>query len=238
MLFKCIGVFIVKKGRVVGIGMDNKMMVIAERNRIANEIHDNVTQRLFGIVYALYSLQGTNSEMTTEQLNGELQLLSQSVSTTLKELRATIYNLSSLKNGELLFVRLQTYLDEYARLCSIRIERQMMGDESSIPYEVKQALYRIMCEACGNAVRHGRCSVIGIQLSITDEGITLNIQDNGIGIDLQKSSQQNGIGLVNMRNLIDDFAGSFSIAGAPGIGTEIQIEISTTKITRKAMVIG
>lgn len=217
--------------------MEYEVMVIEERNRIANEIHDTVSQRLFGIVYALHSLQVKSEEMTTDELNEELRFLSQSASTALKELRATIYK---LRHSEPLFIRLQTYLDEYSRLHAIRIDRQMMGDEASISEVVKLALYRIICEACGNAVRHGLCSVIKIRLSIEDDDIKLNIQDNGIGINLHTSDilQENGIGLVNMKQLVHDFAGTFSIEGIPGLGTEIQIEIPTTKITKEEQVIG
>ena len=167
-------VFIVKRERVVEIRMKNQMVIIEERNRIANEIHDSVSQRLFGIVCSLHSLQAKSREMTTEELNEELQFLSQSASTTLKELRAAIYRLSSTKNGEeSLFVRLQTYLDEYARLHAIRIDCQLTGDEATISDALKQALYRIICEACGNAVRHGQCQVIEIRLSLLDENTIL-----------------------------------------------------------------
>ena len=76
------------------------MIVIEERDRIANELHDSVSQRLFGIVCALHSLQAKSRGMTNDELNEELQFLSQSANTTLKELRAAIYRLSSPKNGE------------------------------------------------------------------------------------------------------------------------------------------
>lgn len=234
-------VFIVNRGRMVRIVMKNQVIVIEERNRIANEIHDSVSQRLFGIVCSLHSLQAKSSRMTTEELNEELQFLSQSASTTLQELRAAIYRLSSAKNGdESLFVRLQTYLDEYARLYAIQIDCQLMGNDTSISNELKQALYQIICEACGNAVRHGRCSIIEIKLSLLDEKTVLEIQDNGIGIKLpvDESHLENGFGLSNMKRLTHHFAGTFLISGVPGSGTKIHIDIPTTKILKKEQVNG
>ena len=220
--------------------MKDQLIVIEERDRIANELHDSVSQRLFGIVCALHSLQAKSRGMTNDELNEELQFLSQSANTTLKELRAAIYRLSSPKNGEAsLFVRLQTFFVDYARLQAIQIDDQLMGEETLLSDELKEALYRIICEACGNAVRHGQCSVIEIKLSLLEEKIVLTIQDNGIGIDLQlyESIQFKGIGLFNMKRLITNFAGTFSISSEHGVGTEIQIEIPFAKIPEKEQVI-
>ncbi|MBO0588891.1 ATP-binding protein [Sporosarcina sp. E16_8] len=221
--------------------MKEQMIVLEEQNRIADEIHDSVSQRLFGIVYSLHSLQSKSKDMTTAELNDEHQFLSQSANTTLKELRSAIYNLSSTKNGEKPFlVRLKNYLDDYARLSDIRIDYQLTGDEALLSSELKQALYRIVCEACGNAVRHGRCTTIELRLSLLDERTLLDIHDNGIGFNPQLSDdlQEKGIGLFNMKRLVSTFAGSFSIDGFHGLGTEIQIEIPTTKILEKVQVIG
>lgn len=221
--------------------MKEQMIVIKEQNRISNEIHDSVSQRLVGIVYSLHSLQTKSKGMTSTELNDEYQFLSQSANTTLKELRSTIYGLNSTKNGEKSFqVWLQNYFDEYARLSDIRIDYQITGDEALLSSELKQALYRIICEACGNAVRHGQCKAIELRLSILDEKTVLEIHDNGIGINshISEGQQEKGIGLFNIRRLVSTFAGTFLISGLHGIGTEIQIEIPTAKILEKVQVIG
>ena len=221
--------------------MKEQMIVSKEQNRISNEIHDSVSQRLVGIVYSLHSLQTKSKSMTSTELNDEYQFLSQSANTTLKELRLAIYGLNSTKNGEKPFlVQLKNYLDEYARLSDIRIDYQITGDEALLSSELKQAIYRIICEACGNAVRHGQCTAIELRLSILDEKTVLEIHDNGIGINshISEGQQEKGIGLFNIRRLVSTFAGSFLINGLHGIGTEIQIEIPTAKILEKVQVIG
>lgn len=221
--------------------MKEQMIVSKEQNRISNEIHDSVSQRLVGIVYSLHSLQTKSKSMTSTELNDEYQFLSQSANTTLKELRSSIYGLNSTKNDENSFqVWLQNYFDEYARLSDIRIDYQITGDEALLSSELKQALYRIICEACGNAVRHGLCTAIEVRLSILDEKTVLEIHDNGIGINshISEDLPEKGIGLFNMRRLVSTFAGTFLISGLHGIGTEIQIEIPTAKILEKVQVIG
>ncbi|MDR7239075.1 sensor histidine kinase [Neobacillus drentensis] len=221
--------------------MMDQMLIIEEQNRIANEIHDSVSQRLFGIVCALHSLQVKGLDLTMEELNQEYRFLSQSANTTLKELRSAIYRLSSVKKGEKPFlVRLKKYLDEYAELNEIKINYQIIGDETSITERLKQALYRIICEACGNAVRHGECSVINLHLSLLEEKIELVIQDDGVGIHstIDANKKEKGIGLLNMKNIVGSFAGTISIDGIPGVGTGIQIGIPKLKIQETQEVSG
>lgn len=218
-----------------------QMLVIEEQNRIANEIHDSVSQRLFGIVYALHSLQLKGRDMSTEDLNKEYQFLSESANTTMKELRSAIFRLSSVKKGEKPFlVRLKKYLDEFARLNNVIINYQITGDESAVSDKLKQALYRVICEACGNAVRHGECNQIDLQFSISSEKTVLMIKDDGVGINGRSvgGNSVKGIGLINMQSLVSSFAGSFSIEEDSGQGTVINIEIPGLKMSKKQEVAG
>lgn len=221
--------------------MMDQMGIIEEQNRIANELHDNVSQRLFGIVYSLHGLKVKSKSMTTEQLNDEYQFLSESANTTIKELRSAIYRLSSLKNGEKSFLfRLKTYLEEFAKLNDIQIEHQITGDESLIPAELKKGLYRIISEACGNAVRHGECHVINISFSLLADKTILSIQDDGIGINVHmtKDKKNPGIGLVNIQSIVRDFDGMFSIDDINGVGTILKIEIPSISMLSTREVIG
>lgn len=221
--------------------MMDQMGIVEEQNRIANELHDNVSQRLFGIVYSLHGLKVKSKTMTTEQLNDEYQFLSQSANTTIKELRSAIYRLSSLKKGEKPFLfRLKTYLDEFARLNDIQIKHQITGDESLIPAELKKGLYRIISEACGNAVRHGECHVIDLRFSLLADKTILSIQDDGIGINahVNEDRKGTGIGLMNIQSIVRDFDGVFSIDDINGVGTVLKIEIPSIGMLSNQEVIG
>lgn len=206
----------------------DQMIVLEEQNRIANEIHDSVSQRLFGIVCSLYSLQVKGQRMTNDELTQEYQFLSQSANTTMKELRSSIFRLSATKRGEApFFVRLKKYLDEYAKLNDIRIDYQITGDEALIPDKMKQALYRIICEACGNAVRHGACRQIELTLVFDFDKTTLHIKDDGIGYTkvIDQGRTEKGLGLYNIKSMVHSFAGTFTINGIQEVGTIMEIEI-------------
>lgn len=221
--------------------MMDQMIVVEEQNRIADEIHDSVSQRLFGIVYSLHGLQIKSRTMTTEQLNAEYQFLSQSANTTIKELRSAIYRLSSLKKGEKPFLlRVKTYLDDFAKLNDIQIDYQITGDESLISTELKQGFYRIISEACGNSVRHGNCHIIDFRFSVLQDKTILTIKDDGVGINPNEDERRStvGIGLLNIQSIVRSFNGIFSIDGVSGIGTVIQIEIPSISMLTKQEVVG
>lgn len=217
----------------------DQMLIMEEQNRIANEIHDSVSQRLFGIVYSLHSLRAKSRSISAEELDQEYQFLSQTANTTMKELRASIYKLSNVKKGsKAFFVILEDYLTEYAKLNDIQIDYQLTGDESLFTQKMKSGLYRIICEACGNAVRHGECTEIMLTLTILEDKISLEIEDNGIGIRLHNQEKEKGIGLINMRSIINSFGGVFSIDSLQGLGTTLQIEIPTETMIKKQEVLG
>ena len=221
--------------------MMDQMIVVEEQNRIADEIHDSVSQRLFGIVYSLHGLQIKSRTMTTEQLNEEYQFLSQSANTTIKELRSAIYRLSSLKKGEKPFLlRVKTYLDDFAKLNDIQIDYQITGDESLISTELKQGFYRIISEACGNSVRHGNCHIIDFRFSVLQDKTILTIKDDGIGINPNEDEGRStvGIGLLNIQSIVRSFNGIFSMDGVSSIGTVIQIEIPSISMLTKKEVVG
>ncbi|MHA6260255.1 sensor histidine kinase [Sporosarcina sp. CAU 1771] len=216
--------------------MTGQMQVIEEQNRIANEIHDSVSQRLFGIVYSLHNLKVKGPALSERELDNEYKFLSESANTTIKELRKAIYRLSSIKNEEQPFlVHLKSYLHDYARLNDIRINYQITGDENLLSNDLKSALYRIICEACGNSVRHGNCSEIELTLLLVDKKTTLIIQDDGVGIDdtLDQTKIEKGLGLYNIKRIISSYNGTFSIDGASSLGTKVSVEIPVSEIQIK-----
>lgn len=225
------------------IHMDRMMVhmkITEERNRIANEIHDSISQKLFGIVYSLHSLQVKSRNIEISELEKEFEFLSQTANTTMKELRASIYQLSTAKKGEKPFLTLiENYLVEYAKLNDIRIVYDLTGEESSISTNNKNGLYRIICEACGNAVRHGRCTVIEITLALEEDKIYLVIKDNGIGIQTKMGCMEGqGIGLPNMQEIVYSMGGTFQIGAPYKMGTTIQIDIPQVKKQKKQEVLG
>ena len=216
----------------------DQLIITEEQNRIANEIHDNVSQKLFSMVYFLHNLQKKSQTISKEELNEEFRFLAGVANSTLKELRAAIYRLSSIKKEEKSFLtQVRNYLEEYAKLNDITIHYQIVGDESYISSSIKPDLFRMIYEGCSNAVRHGKCTTIDIQFTLAKGKIGIAICDDGIGFTAsQQQRQEKGIGLINMQHIAQSFGGSFSIKNREKKGTAIHIVLPHHSVQEKSEV--
>jgi NarL family two-component system sensor histidine kinase LiaS len=199
-----------------------KLLLVEEKDRIAGEIHDNVTQNIFGLVYGLDML--IKKEDLGEAVVNQLRLLQKTAQRSLKDLRASIYCMSTRKNKKEPFLEdVRRYLTELGQLNDVSVEFDCRGSLGSIKSVTRNSLYRIIREATGNAVRHGNCSSIKVSL-IEENGILeLTIADNGRGFDPEEyqHGSKNGLGLLNMKELARSMGGNLSIESKPGKGTVV-----------------
>lgn len=209
--------------------VNHRLLLSEEQNRIANEMHDNVIQQLFGISCVIHTTLENLDNIQKNDLREKLLLVQNSAQSVMKGLRSMIHNLSSRKGGLKNFqFSINNFLENISKLYNIKVEFTMEGDEELIDMTKKKGLYRIICEATGNAVRHGKCSTISINLTIIDESIELIIIDNGNGFDINclKNKSNYGLGLKNMSNLTKILGGKINIDSALGRGTIITICIN------------
>lgn len=203
-----------------------RLMIAEEQNRIADEMHDSVAQRLFSIACAVHTIVESWDKMDYAQLQGKLCLLQEAAHSAMKELRSTIYKLSSRKGGQKSFQSdIKEYLRDISKLNSVDVKLEINGDEQLINISGKRGLYRIICEATGNAIRHGKCSCITINLDIENEFIKLDISDNGAGfvIDDAGNKEGGGLGLYNMKRIVSLYDGEIHISSELGKGTAVNI---------------
>ncbi len=199
-----------------------EFLLMEEKDRIASEIHDSVTQNLFGLVYGLESLARSDNIDPSDR--DRIRLCQRMAQKSMIDLRQAIYALSSLKSEREPFLEeCQNYLDDLARLNEIQVDLQTNGRMVSLSTSVRNALYRIIREATGNAIRHGHCSRIQVILDFDGDEITLTVSDDGRGFDVQavESEGRAGLGLVTMRELARTAGGRISIDSLPGSGTAV-----------------
>ncbi|MGC7870028.1 sensor histidine kinase [Desulfosporosinus sp. SYSU MS00001] len=212
--------------------ISSKLLILDEQNRISNEIHDNVSQRLFSILCAIHTLNVKRRTMDESDVGKQLQLIEQFAKEASQELRASIYRLSSSKQEESAFKQsIMSYLQDFANLNNVTVNFDFHGEEEIVSYKLKQALYRIIREAIGNAVRHGKSSEMLVKISVDPKNLELSIKDNGQGFDsvfALENQKNNGLGLKNMLLLTQAFGGSFNISSTIGTGCEIEVLIPLT----------
>jgi len=208
-----------------------KLAVTEEQNRIANEMHDSVSQRLFSISCAIHTLVAKHSKLSDIELRDQLIRIMETSNMAMKELRSTIYKLSSKKQGRRAFQSdIKDYLDSIAKLNNIDVSFKCSGDEDLLTGTLKKAIYRIIAESTGNSVRHGKCSEINIELNMRNICTELIIKDNGKGFIVEDAIKRNGLGIDNMKRLVNSFNGSLDIDSELEKGTCIRINIPNEKI--------
>jgi NarL family two-component system sensor histidine kinase LiaS len=220
--------------------MNRLLLISEEQNRIANEIHDSVCQKLFFISCKISSLTRMNNIEYMEDLNYELELVKKSINNAMKELREVIYGYSYNLNGSSLFEdNIEACIDEISKLNEANISFNIIGNQDSISYDLKKAIYRILMEGIGNAVNHGKSKNLNINLCVEKEQIKIGIEDDGIGFDLKSKIKGNnlGLGIRNLYSLVNSFNGNIVIKSLMGKGTTINVLLPQKTILKEGEIV-
>ncbi|GGA26663.1 hypothetical protein GCM10010917_09360 [Paenibacillus physcomitrellae] len=216
---------------------ENRLTIINEQNRIADEMHDSVSQSLFGIVYAAHSLKQTWRELPEEELEEQIDLIKDSATMVAKELRKTIHSLSSKKSGGQNWLgTVRSHLSTISRLNGVEIDFKVSGDDYGLPYHYQKALFRIISETTGNAIRHGKAKLVRVEMALRPEVIKLSVTDNGTGFDMESAAAketEGGLGMPNMHYLTQSLGGEISISSSIGVGTQVELSIPVGVLANK-----
>jgi signal transduction histidine kinase len=197
-----------------------------EKNRIANEIHDTVIQKLFGIACSLRILELEVGNETEETLRDQMRSIKRSAELTMTELREAIYGMQfEGEDNEGLLDKLRQYLDETRRLSGTIVTLENDNTMELISASQKIAIYRVICESVNNAVRHGQARKV--QVGIHGEGryISVEIRDDGTGFQETENHVLCGNGIRNMRRLADALRGELTIATGKYEGSAVRFQI-------------
>lgn len=213
----------------------DKMLLIEEQNRIANEIHDSVSQNLFSVVYGVDALIKQADTLPLELQKQLLSTIRDVTAQTSKELRILIYRLSPRHRGDDTFVKeLQEYLHNLSELNQVSIQFNVQGKEEYMNSAMRRGFYRILKESTSNAVRHGKCSEIQVDLVFNPFESKITIKDNGIGFEPEIYADRQGathqLGLLNMRELAMSLKGNLHIDSKSGEGTTVIGSVPTTPV--------
>jgi signal transduction histidine kinase len=194
-----------------------------ERNRLARELHDSVSQALYGIALGTRTARILYDRDPAKVIE-PLDYVKSLAQAALTEMRALIFELrpESLEN-EGLVMALTKQAESVQARHGIQVQVEL-GEEPSYPVEMKEALYRIAREALHNIVKHANATQIKLCVSQADTMVLLEIHDNGKGFD-PGGKFPGHLGLQSMRERTERLDGTFTIESAPGQGTHIRVQI-------------
>jgi signal transduction histidine kinase len=202
-----------------------------ERNRLARDLHDSVSQTLFSLVMMSKGVGGMIAAEPHEQKSllqdtiHDIQSLSQSA---LKEMRELIMQLRppGLEEG------LMTGLKQYGERLKLHVRTHISGMQE-LPRIAEEALWRIGQEALNNVSKHADTKEVTVALSLQNDEAELRIEDQGRGITKQrwKELTRHSIGLSSMRERAESLGGQFRLYSVHREGTIIEVAIPLRAVT-------
>lgn len=202
---------------------NRELTVVAERTRLARELHDAVAQKLFSLrltARTASALAGRDPARSVRELAQVERLAAEA----LAELRTVIFELrpADLADGLVASLRKHVEVLDRAHEATVRIA----ADETVVlPEEHEAVAYRISQEALYNALRHAGARTVEVRLAAEDERAVLEVADDGSGFDVSDTEPQGGLGLASMRDRADSIGGELTIDAAPGKGTTVRLEV-------------
>ncbi len=196
---------------------------LEERQRLARELHDSVSQALYGIGLGARTAR-TQLDRDPQKALEPIEYVLSLVEIGLAEMRALIFELQpeSLES-EGLVAALEKQVESLHARHAIDVDF-VECPEPDLPLAVKEAVYRIAQEAIHNTVKHAQASTLKILLACSADELVLELHDNGRGFDATASFPGH-LGLHSMRERAMQLDGSVSIESEPGAGVFVRAEI-------------
>jgi signal transduction histidine kinase len=206
-----------------------RLAVQDERIRIAREIHDSVSQSLFGITYSLdacVKLLPQEPETVKSELAGLLTL----AQTTRDEVRQSILDIwPSELTAERFAQDLRRYLDGICRVGQLAVAIDIRGDFGLLPPRTRRNLYRIAQETLTNVVRHAAATEARLCLEVASGQAMLTVRDDGRGFDpalaMAREIDRERFGLLGIRERVASLGGTADILSQPGAGATIVVSV-------------
>lgn len=210
----------------------HKAATIEERQRLARDLHDAVSQQLFALTMMAQATEKI-FDRNPEHAKRQLQEITQMALQAQTEMRALLLHLRPVHlSGEPLTEGISSLVDELRQKCLIEFDLQM-EEISDLPTSVEEQLFRIVQEALSNILRHANASEVKVEASHDGEEIFLHIADNGVGFDTEeKKANKASYGLKTMRERCEEIGGTYTLRSRKGEGTHIDLRVPA-KVTVK-----
>ena len=230
VILLCIAVWsilLMRKNTRLSGDVRERSAVLAERARLAGDLHDTLEQSLTGLVFQLRTASKLIPD-APERARDHLNVATEGVLQTHSELRRSIWNLTpeALERFDLAEAISRT-VRNIADSAGLDFSESTSGTSPRLDPVIQQNLLRIAQEAATNTVKHARASKIRLEILFSPEHVTLQIADDGCGIPDGTSTKTpgGGFGISGMTERAGRIGGIFSIENLPPHGTIVRVEI-------------
>ena len=205
--------------------------VLTERQRLARDIHDTLTQGFASIAMLLEA--ATTSLPTESSGRRHVERALQTARDNLAESRRIVWEmrpaaLADASLGDALSRLAQQLADDIG----IEVGTNVTGTPTTLEAGEEDQILRVAQEALNNIRKHAGASRVNVTLSYMDEAVVLDVADDGVGITPKPASNGRGTGMRIMRERAETLGGSLTVESSPGEGTTVALHIPTPQPSR------
>jgi signal transduction histidine kinase len=192
-----------------------RLVVLADRERIARDLHDVVIQRLFATGLGLQAL---TRRTTRDDVRQRLDQAIDELDSTILDIRTAIFELHK-SAAESVRAALNAAVDEATEALGFRPRLKVTGAiDLTVTDALRSDLLAVVGEALSNVVKHANATAVTIDVGVDAERLAVRIADDGVGIGI---SGTDGNGMSNLRGRAEDRGGSFTVAPGEPCGTTV-----------------
>lgn len=197
-------------------------VVLQERNRLARELHDSVSQQLFAASMMMSAINEAE-EFKKTQFKQQLNMIEKMIHQSQMEMRALLLHLrpAALK-GKSLQEGIEELLNELLQKVPMEVESKI--EVFPIDRGIEDHLFRIVQESISNTLRHAQATTLQVLLIERDGVIILRVIDNGVGFDME-TVRPSSYGLQNIEERTYEVGGTFKVISLPNEGTRLEVKI-------------
>jgi signal transduction histidine kinase len=202
-----------------------QLAVVEERQRLARELHDSVTQALYSVMLHAEAIRMAMSAGRQDVATKNLQKLHRMAHEATIDMRMLIFELHPpVLEEEGLAVALQDRLVAVESRAGLQTEFHVEG-EHDLPLSTEEELFWIAVEAFNNVVKHAKAQQVEVRLQLGYPIVCLQITDDGIGFDPATAGQSGGMGLRSMAERAERIGAKLEITSTPGSGTTVSVRM-------------
>jgi signal transduction histidine kinase len=211
-----------KRAQGVVLEQQQEFATIKERQRLARDLHDSMTQSLDSLVLSIDSAAYFLQDERYEMLSTALEMLDTAARQARQEMRLLLFEMTLVPETEIdLREMLNTRLNTVEKRIGIEVSLSIEGIEK-LPIEWEVELFYIAMEALNNTLKHAQASRVTISIQATPYQLALEISDDGCGFTPDEHLDH-GMGLGNMMARAASLGGEMTFDSAPGEGTRVKL---------------
>lgn len=206
--------------------------VVEERQRLARELHDAVSQQLFAISMTMAALKRTILK-NPEKASSQLILVEEMAAAAQSEMRALLLHLRPAHlEGKALKQGIEDLLKELEKKHPLQFQWSL-EDTPNLPKGIEDHLFRILQETLSNTLRHAKAQRVEIKMAVIQNNLRLKVTDDGIGFVLANDLKSSSYGMTLMKERVAEIGGVLNVSSAPGQGAMIEVIVPIMAISEE-----